>query len=220
MLQFQVIGNLGGDAEFHNENGNQFISFRVGHTNRYTNDQGQTTEETTWVSCVLNGDGGKLLQYLVKGQKVCVTGDGSVRTYHSKKMQRLIAGANIFVRSIELVGARPDAVPSALFDENGVQVNVYKYFLAQGKASCSLFDRTGMAYTVDQNGWVLPPQNPAPDDATTVDAQQASATAAGDSVTSSNTQSAQVDDAPFTNTYGNLDEQAEESKKTTKKKSK
>lgn len=212
MLQFQVIGNLGGDAEFHNENGNQFISFRVGHTNRYTDSNGQTTEETTWVSCVLNGDGGKLLQYLVKGQKVCVTGDGSVRTYHSKKMQRLIAGANIFVRSIELVGARPDAVPSALFDENGVQVNVYKYFLAQGKASCSLFDRTGMAYAVDQNGWVLPPQNPATNTTEAEDMQQASITTSDGSAASSHTPSAQADDAPFTNTYGNHDEHAKKSK--------
>lgn len=158
MLTTIVIGNLGANAEFHSENGNEFVSFKVAHTDRYKSSDGQDKEETVWVSCVLNGRADKLLQYLTKGTKVCVVGDASVRTYHSKKMQRLVAGVNVFVRQIELIGARPDAVPPYLFDENGVQHNVTKYFFCQDMKNQPLFDRDGTAYTVDENGWVFPPQ--------------------------------------------------------------
>lgn len=158
MLTTIVIGNLGANAEFHSENGNEFVSFKVAHTDRYRGSDGQDKEETVWVSCVLNGRADKLLKFLTKGTKVCVVGDASVRTYHSKKMQRLVAGVNIFVRQIELIGARPDAVPPYLFDENGVQHNVTKYFFCQDMKNQPLFDRDGTAYTVDENGWVFPPQ--------------------------------------------------------------
>lgn len=157
MLTTIVIGNLGANAEFHSENGNEFVSFKVAHTDRYKGSDGQDKEETVWVSCVLNGRADKLLQYLTKGTKVCVVGDASVRTYHSKKMQRLVAGVNVFVRQIELIGARPDAVPPYLFDENGVQHKVIKFFFCQDIKDSQLFDRDGTAYAVNENGLVLPP---------------------------------------------------------------
>lgn len=157
MLTTIVIGNLGANAEFHSENGNEFVSFKVAHTDRYKGSDGQDKEDTVWVSCVLNGRADKLLQYLTKGTKVCVVGDASVRTYHSKKMQRLVAGVNVFVRQIELIGARPDAVPPYLFDEQGVQHNVLKYFFCQDVKNKPLFDRDGTVFAVDENGWVVPP---------------------------------------------------------------
>lgn len=198
MFQFTVIGNLGGDAEFHNENGQQYVTFRVGHTDRHTDGNGNQVEETVWVSCILNGDGGRLLQYLVKGQKVCVVGDGSLRTYHSEKMRRLVAGANCFVRSVELVGARPDAIPSALFSQDGVQFNVTKYYNAVGSKSTVLYDKAGQAFNVDANGWVLP-------------AQQQGQTQA---------QQAQATDAPFTGQGYETVEQAQEQAETKSKKAK
>lgn len=158
MLTTIVIGNLGANAEFHSENGNEFVSFKVAHTDRYKDSNGQDMDETVWVSCVLNGRADKLLQYLTKGTKVCVVGDASVRTYHSKKMQRLVAGINVFVRQIELIGARPDAVPPYLFDTDGVQHNVTKYFFCQDIKNQPLFDKDGTAYTVNADGWVFPPQ--------------------------------------------------------------
>lgn len=157
MFQFTVIGNLGGNAELHRENGNEFITFRVGHNERRTNSDGSTVDNTVWVSCILNGNGGNLLQYLVKGQRVCVIGDGSLRTYHSEKQRRLVAGSNLFVRSIELLGSRPDGVPSALFDQDGVQHNVGKYYYVPDFRAGYLYDRSGNAYTVDASGWVTPP---------------------------------------------------------------
>lgn len=157
MLTTIVIGNLGANAEFHSENGNEFVSFKVAHTNRYKGSDGQDKEETVWVSCVLNGRADKLLQYLVKGTKVCVVGDASVRTYHSKKMQRLVAGVNVFVRQIELIGARPDAVPPYLFDTEGVQHNITKCFFCLDVKDQPLFDRDGAEYKVTKDGWVFPP---------------------------------------------------------------
>lgn len=154
MLTTIVIGNLGANAEFHSENGNEFVSFKVAHTDRYRGSDGQDKEETVWVSCVLNGRADKLLQYLTKGTKVCVVGDASVRTYHSKKMQRLVAGVNVFVRQIELIGARPDAVPPYLFDTEGVQHNITKYFFCQDIKNQPLFDKDGAEYTVTKDGWV------------------------------------------------------------------
>lgn len=156
MLTTIVIGNLGANAEFHSENGNEFVSFKVAHTDRYKGSDGQDKEETVWVSCVLNGRADKLLQYLTKGTKVCVVGDASVRTYHSKKMQRLVAGINVFVRQIELIGARPDAVPPYLFEEDGVQHNIKKFFFCEDIKNRPLFDRDGTTYAVDEHGWVFP----------------------------------------------------------------
>lgn len=156
MFTTVIIGNLGADAELHTENGNEFVSFKVAHTDRYTDSNGEH-EETVWVSCVMNGRLDKLRQYLTKGTRVCCIGDTRLRTYHSKKMQRLVAGANLFVRQIELVGARPDGVPAALFNEDGVQVRITKFYYADGLTSTTLFDRDGVGYTVDAKGWVIPP---------------------------------------------------------------
>lgn len=154
MLQFTVIGNLGANAEVHNENGNQFLSFRVGHNERRTTRDGHNVDETIWVSCVLNGDGGNLTRYLVKGQQVCVIGDGSLRVYHSEKQRRLVAGANLYVRSITLIGGKPDAVPSALFDSDGVQHNVIKCYYTPDYRFGSIYDKAGNVYYVDNNGWI------------------------------------------------------------------
>lgn len=191
MFQFTVIGNLGGNAELHRENGNEFITFRVGHNERRTNSDGSTVDNTVWVSCILNGNGGNILQYLVKGQRVCVIGDGSLRTYHSEKQRRLVAGSNLFVRSIELLGSRPDGVPSALFDQDGVQHNVGKYYYVPDFQAGYLYDRSGNAYTVDANGWVHPP----------LTEQQTTSEPTSEAATDPATDSATLDEA-FTG-YGN-----------------
>ena len=47
------------------------------------NDDGTKRESTTWVSCILNGDGGKLLPYLKRGAQVFVEGVGSARCFSS-----------------------------------------------------------------------------------------------------------------------------------------
>lgn len=149
-----IIGNLGADAEFHSENGNEFVTFKVAHTDRVTKADGSQMENTVWVSCVLNGRAEKLRQYLTKGTKVCVIGDASVRTYHSQKMQRLVAGVNLFVRQLELVGGISESIPRYLFSEDGVQHNVNKFYNVTTAKDTTLYDKSGVAYNVDVNGWV------------------------------------------------------------------
>lgn len=154
MLQLQVIGNIGGDAELHRENGNEFVTFKVAHNDRWTDAQGVVRETTTWVSCVWSGNGGNLLQYLKKGQNVYAVGDAEVRQYHSQVQRQLVAGLNLRVRFLQLVGSRPDAVPSVLFDTDGVEVRVDKYFFTTDKKDCKLISRDGKEYVVDKKGWV------------------------------------------------------------------
>lgn len=105
MLNLQIIGNLGADAERRETNGRAFISFRVAHSEK-RND----VEKTTWVSCVLNGDGGNLAQYLVKGTKVFVSGRAQLKTYSSPKTHQIEAGLDLNVDRIELCGGRTDAL--------------------------------------------------------------------------------------------------------------
>lgn len=103
MIKLSIIGNLGADAEVKNHNGKEFVSFRVAHTDRFTQD-GQTKETTTWVSCILNGNGGNLLPYLKRGTKVFCHGDFSVRLYRYNG--EINAGLNLSVREIELCGGQ------------------------------------------------------------------------------------------------------------------
>lgn len=164
MLQFTCIGNLGGDAEVKTANGKQFVSFNVGHNDRWTDDAGVVHESTTWVSCALNGDGGRLLPYLKRGACVFVQGRGSVRCYSSPTQRAMVAGANISVDRIELVGGRADDMPRELIAEGGAVVPVYKaYYLSQEDYSkiphnedtgCSMSDRHGQLYTVDAVGFI------------------------------------------------------------------
>lgn len=158
MFQSIIIGNLGADAELHTEQGNEFVTFKVAHTDRITKADGTTQEETVWVSCLLNGRADNLRKYLTKGTRVCVIGDASLRTFHSAKMQRLVAGCSLFVRSIELVGGKADEVPRYLFDKDGVQQSITKWYLCTTTQETTLFDRAGQPYTVDKKGWVTPEQ--------------------------------------------------------------
>lgn len=165
MLQFQVIGNLGADAKIVSENGKQFVSFNVGHNDRWRGQDGVEHESTTWVSCALNGDGGRLLPYLKKGRLVFVEGKGSARVYSSEKARGMVAGLNIMVDRLELVGAAPDDFPRQLFDNDGVVHQTTRLFwvdrsaILQGREDkrepIELHDADGGLYTVYPNGFVI-----------------------------------------------------------------
>src|SRR3712207_8615673 len=84
MLQCEVIGNIGSDAEIKEFGGKKYVSFNVAHSERRKDANGTTIESTTWVSVLWYGDGGGLTQYLKKGCKVFVRGRLSVKTYQDK----------------------------------------------------------------------------------------------------------------------------------------
>lgn len=164
MLQFQVIGNLGSDAEVKELNGNKAVCFNVAHTERWNQDDGTKRESTTWISCILNGDGGKLLPYLKRGTQVFVEGSGSARCYSSPKERKWVAGLNVTVRHIELVGGKMDEVPQELCTAEGAIYKTGKcYFVGEEAVEASgatdetnglLLDRNGQRYEVTAGGFV------------------------------------------------------------------
>lgn len=104
MLKMEVIGNLGADAEMQNTNGHNYVSFRVAHTDKYTDLAGSEHSNTTWVQCFISGDGGKMLKYLRKGTKVFCRGNIQLRTFSSEKLRQIVAGVSMSVSEIELCG--------------------------------------------------------------------------------------------------------------------
>lgn len=116
MLHFQIIGNLGADAEVKQFNSGDYVSFRVAH-----NVKTEETNKTLWVSCLMRGNGGNLLQYLKKGQAVYVSGRGSARAFSSHITKQWEVGLDLQVDRIELLGGKPaitiETIKQAL--ENG-----------------------------------------------------------------------------------------------------
>lgn len=165
MFRASIIGNLGADAHIEQNNGRPFVSFNVAHNDRYTREDGTQVERQQWISCALNGDGGKLLPFLTKGRAVYVEGRCSVRVYSSEKERRMVAGVNISVDHVELIGGQSDIVPSRLFDEQGVMHNVSKSYwineieataVLSGKPSATLMTPSGQRFTLTPPCWIAP----------------------------------------------------------------
>lgn len=166
MLQFTCIGNLGSDARVVSENGQKFVSFNLAHTDKWTDEAGNEHKTTQWVSCALNGDGGQLLQYLKKGKTVYVSGRGSARVYSSPKERRMVAGLNISVDRIELLGGTSDDVPQYLYTPDGVQLKTLKFYsIGEGTGRAlgakkdkpvQLLSMNGQPFALDYKGWVWP----------------------------------------------------------------
>lgn len=156
MLQATVIGNLGATAEVKSVDGRKFITFRVADTRSWTDAQGQRNSQTIWIDCTMNYGESEpaILKYLVSGQTVYIQGSVSLRVYSSQKDRCMKAGMTIHVREIELIGGSPDAIPKVLYTQDGVQVDVTKWYYAGGLRSQYLMSRSGGMFTVDAAGWV------------------------------------------------------------------
>lgn len=165
MLLTTAIGHIGGDAVCQVSNGNEFTTFRVAHTDKWTNGDGTTTENTIWVDCIMQGRP-NVMPYLKKGQKVFITGTTSLRIYSSPKDKCMKAGITIHVRNLELLGTKTDDIPSKLFTEDGkIEVMVYKHYNVpqltrdkKGAEFVNLVSQGGEKFIVDRNGWVIKPE--------------------------------------------------------------
>ena len=160
MLTANLIGNLGGNAEIKAVDGREFVTFRVAHNESTRNVDGTRVERVQWVDCTMSCDGGRpaILPYLVAGASVYVVGSLITRVYSSAKDRCYKAGLTIRVQRIELLGGRSDVVPSRLYDADGVQHDVVKYYLV-GAKSCTLRDSRGNEFDVDKKGWVTAKPN-------------------------------------------------------------
>lgn len=173
MFQVSVIGHLGADAEVKSANGKPFVSFNVAHTDKWTGEDGVVHEDTLWVSCALNGDGGKLLPYLKRGACVFVQGRASLRVFSSKKARAMVAGCNLSVDRIELVGGAVDDVPREVIAEDGRVFRTFRAYYVNAdelkdiiprKGEVTLMhDARGGDYNLDEYGYVWPLKQPQDD---------------------------------------------------------
>lgn len=157
MLKCEIIGNLGADAQVKGENGKQFISFNVAHTDKWTDEAGTVHEQTQWVSCIINDVNTKVLPYLLKGKTVYVRGDARLRVFSSEKERRMVAGMTVNVREVELLGGSSDEVPRQLLTSDGLLVPTYKaYYIdpAMPDKPAELYDKNMQKFAVDKNGFV------------------------------------------------------------------
>ena len=93
-----IVGNLGGDCRTNNVGGSDVCNFSVAMTSGYGD-----KKQTHWVDCAYWGKGGtSVAQYLTKGQKVCVSGELSMKAASDKYP----AGFALRVNSLTLCGWR------------------------------------------------------------------------------------------------------------------
>lgn len=99
MLQLELIGNLGADAEVKAINNREYISMRVASTTKY-----KDKSETTWVS-VLYRRNDNLLPYLTKGTSVYVCGELNVSVWTNRDGQAS-ADLRVWAQNLCLLGKR------------------------------------------------------------------------------------------------------------------
>lgn len=111
MLQCEVIGNIGSDAEIKEFSGKKYVSFNVAHSAKRKDANGTMVESTTWVSVSWYGDGGGLTQYLKKGCKVFVRGRLSVKPYQDRNGNTQVA-VNVNANEVNLCGFKGEQTPA------------------------------------------------------------------------------------------------------------
>lgn len=112
MLQCEVIGNIGNDAEIKEFSGKKYVSFNVAHSEKRKDANGTTVESTTWVSVLWYGDGGGLTQYLKRGCKVFVRGRLSVKSYQDRNGNTQVA-VNVNASEVNLCGLKGEQAAGA-----------------------------------------------------------------------------------------------------------
>lgn len=104
MLQLEVIGNLGNDAEIKEFSGKKYVSMNVAHSEK----KKDGNESTVWVSVLWYGDGGGLFQYLKRGCKVFLRGRLIPKAYTDKQNQPQCA-LNMYANEVNLCGGKQES---------------------------------------------------------------------------------------------------------------
>ena len=107
MIKLFAIGNLGADAELKNINGAEFISFRIADNRSFIGSDGLQRQSTTWLSCSMDAERKKLVEYLKKGQKVYIEGFPTVRAGRNQEGQDT-AYMNVYVHNLEFCSAKDE----------------------------------------------------------------------------------------------------------------
>ena len=104
MLQLEVIGNLGNDAEIKEFSGKKYVSMNVAHSEK----KKDGNESTVWVSVLWYGDGGGLFQYLKRGCKVFLRGRLVPKAYTDKQNQPQCS-LNMYANEVNLCGGKQES---------------------------------------------------------------------------------------------------------------
>jgi single-strand DNA-binding protein len=99
-----MTGNIGGEVKVNNVGGTAVANFSVAMTAGYGD-----KKSTIWLQASLWGKQAesKLVDYLVKGQQVALSGEFSMREYEGKQYPQLR------VSTIDLVGGKSDSGSAA-----------------------------------------------------------------------------------------------------------
>lgn len=164
MFKVEFIGNLGADAEVKDINGSKFVTFRVAHVDKWTTQNGEKKEVTTWADVTLNNTESKVIPFLKTGVKVFVRGNGDLRVYSSPKDRCMKAGLRIAALEIELCGGVAELVPRQVVDPNdGTLHDVTKFYWCDAATKGmkaqdvrELIDQRGNRYWLNNKGFVAP----------------------------------------------------------------
>ncbi len=103
----QLIGNLGANPEVKNlDSGKTVANFSIATTDKYTNQNGEKIQDTTWHNCVAWGKTAEIAEkYLKKGDEVVLEGKLTNRSYEDKEgVKKYIS--EVLLNQIVLVGGR------------------------------------------------------------------------------------------------------------------
>jgi single-strand DNA-binding protein len=106
MIKLQFIGYLGQDATRKEINGTPSLHFRAAHTRKFTNQQGEKKEITTWIDCSFWKQV-NVAPYLTTGKQVYLEGTPTVESYVTHAGEPM-AGLKLNVTRLELLGRLND----------------------------------------------------------------------------------------------------------------
>jgi single-strand DNA-binding protein len=112
MLKFQIIGNIGKDAEQKQVGGKTVINFSVCHTEKWKDKDGAQQSKATWVECAQWTEKVGILPYLTKGTMVYVEGVPEASAYQNKE-GAAVGTIRLKVGAIQLLGGKNESAPQA-----------------------------------------------------------------------------------------------------------
>lgn len=106
-----LIGNVGANPQINEFQGVMYATFSVATSERYTDRDGVTRENTEWHTVKANGRLGKLASdYIRKGTKLYVEGKIVSRRYTDKTgIERVVTEIQAY--AIQLLGAKESSAP-------------------------------------------------------------------------------------------------------------
>ena len=108
-----LIGNLGRDPELkYTPSGRAVCTFTLATSERWTNQDGERQESTTWHNIVAWGKPAEIMnEYLAKGRQVYIEGRIVNRSYDDKEGNKRYI-SEVVVNQFQFLGSRSDAADS------------------------------------------------------------------------------------------------------------